>query len=221
MFADDGLVLDFARWVRNALTGNSTRMDEMGTSISTTNTNLTNLSSSVDTRFTDAATYTDTKSAEALADAKAYTDTETATKQDMATLDADVTALGMNPTTGLHALLDTGPTSSLALTYTAGWETAVGDDARVYRDAGWAWLEGTVKWVSGVDDSPFTIPAGYRPVRSIQFPVFSTNSASADAPDMQIRMDSGGEVYLDYTTEASMFSDTWVRLASTPWRIGG
>lgn len=106
MFADDGLVLDFARWVRNALTGNSTRMDGIDTSISTTNNNLSNLSSSVDTRFTAATTYTDTKSAGALTDAKAYAGTLTGTKQDKATLDADVTALGTDATKGLYGLLD-------------------------------------------------------------------------------------------------------------------
>lgn len=99
MFADDGLVLDFARWARNALTGHSTRMDGMDDSIS-------NLSGSVDTRFTDAETYADTKSADALTDAKAYTDAETATKQDMATLDDDVTALGADPTKSLYGLLE-------------------------------------------------------------------------------------------------------------------
>ena len=223
MFADDGLVIDFARWVRNALTGNSTRMDGMDESIST-------LSSSVDTRFTDAASYADAKSAGALtaamaytdtevADAKAYTDTETATKQDKATLDADVTALATDPTTGLYALLDPGPTSSMVLTYTDGWETAI-NPATVYREAGWAWMEGTIRRASGVSNSPFTIPAGYRPARQIQFPVFSTNGANADGPDMQISMDSTGVITIDRTIEASHTDETWVRLSSTPWRIG-
>ena len=175
LFADDGLVLDFARWVRNTLTGHSTRMDGMEESISATSIDLGNLSSSVNTRLTDAATYTDTQSAGALADAKAYTDAEAAkladAKQDKLTLDADVTALGTDPTTGLYGLLnDTGPASSMVLTYTAGWETAI-NPATVYREAGWAWMEGTIRRASGASNSPFTIPAGYRPARQIQFPV--------------------------------------------------
>ena len=112
-----------------------------------------------------------------------------------------------------------GPTSSVALTYTAGWATAAGA-ATVYRDAGWAWMEGTILRSSGSAISPFTIPAGYRPARPIQFPVFTLNAANADGPDMQVRMDSTGVVLIDYTTEASWNTWTWVRLASTPWRIG-
>ena len=87
------------------------------------------------------------------------------------------------------------PTSSVALTYTAGWATASGA-ATVCRDAGWAWMEGTIVRSSGSATSPFTIPAGYRPTRQIQFPVFTLNAGNADGPDMQLRVASTGVVRL-------------------------
>ena len=114
----------------------------------------------------------------------------------------------------------TGPTSSVTLTYAAGWGTADGA-ATVYREAGWAWMEGTIVRSASSDNSPFTIPAGYRPTRKVQFPVFTLNAANADGPDMQVRVESTGVVDIKYTTEASLNAQTWVRLASTPWRIGG
>ena len=114
----------------------------------------------------------------------------------------------------------TGPTSSVTLTYTAGWATAAGA-ATVCRDAGWAWMEGTIVRSSGSAGSPFTIPAGYRPTRQIQFPVYTLNAANTDGPDMQLRIQDTGVTNIDYTSEASLNTQTWVRLASTPWRIGG
>ena len=43
----------------------------------------------------------------------------------------------------------------------------------------------------------------------------------ADGPDMQLRIEDTGVTTIDYTSEASITHQTWVRLASTPWRIGG
>lgn len=104
--ADDGLVLDFARHVRNRLTPLETRMTSAEVEIDANK-------STTDAQYADALTDATTKAnaarSAAVTDANAYTDGKISVldgeKQDVSSLDAAVAALGVNPATALGAII--------------------------------------------------------------------------------------------------------------------
>ena len=115
-----------------------------------------------------------------------------------------------------------GPTSTTTVTMTSGWvEAYSGSAGKIYRDGGWAWLEGIVARTSGSSLTIGTIPAGYRPPRTLNLALTMENGSSAPGPGAFLEVTTGGNLIIHVQTGVTWNENTWVMLHPAPWRIGG
>ena len=122
--------------------------------------------------------------------------------------------------TGWYAI-PAGLTSSEAVTYETGWETANGA-ATVHRDGGWAWVTGIVVRSSGSATKIGTVPAGYLPAAKLYFPGMSDNGGGVEGPIFWMVVEAGGNLSAKVMTGgASWTTSTWFVLPAIPWRIAG
>lgn len=61
---------------------------------------------------------------------------------------------------------------------------------------GQVWLRGLVK--SGAVGTIFTLPAGFRPMLNVSFPMIANNAAAGTCGEARIEVQAGGIVRLDY-----------------------
>lgn len=112
-----------------------------------------------------------------------------------------------------------GPTSSVSLsgTYGTGWGAATGTPS-VYREGGWAWINGIVARTSGTATTICTLPAGYRPKYTVNIPATAENASSANGPQCWLDISTAGVVTLHQMTGATWDANTWLIIHPTTFK---
>ena len=115
--------------------------------------------------------------------------------------------------------ISTGPASSTPITsYGTGWQAATGTPT-VYREGGWAWINGIVRWASGTATTVLTLPVGYRPKYTVNIPLTAENSGGVDGPQCWGDISTAGVLTVHQMTGAATWTaTTWMVIHPTPYR---
>lgn len=120
----------------------------------------------------------------------------------------------------VHGTVGAGVTDSSALSYVSGWGTP--SAAAVNRSAGWGWFTGVIARTSGTSTIITTLPVGYRPSTTVQFPLVAMAGSTSDGPRGHYEISPAGVVTVTvYASSPTWSTSTWFVLPSIPWRIGG
>lgn len=109
-------------------------------------------------------------------------------------------------------------TSSASVSRTSGWSVASGTPT-VYLKGGLAHLEGIALRASGSSNTIGTIPAEYRPPRTVRMALPTENPSSTEGPVAHLEVTASGDLVAEVRTGGpSWTTDTWFILPATPWR---
>ena len=115
--------------------------------------------------------------------------------------------------------IPTGPASSAPITsYGTGWQAATGTPT-AYREGGWAWINGIVRWASGTATTVLTLPVGYRPKYAVTIPLTAENVGVTDGPQCWGDISTSGVLTVHNMTGAAAWtSSTLMVIHTTPYR---